>query len=284
MADVNAVNRNVSIMLLPIVRQRVLIFSGNCVIIRKNKACGDSFAWLRFDTAMTITVSLGEIPVELLLNHGDYLPTYSQFATAQPPLGQVCAFPDAQRHYPTLAQDSPYAEHMELCLRLSDFLLDYGRVFFHGVAFVWREKAWILTAPPETGKTTLFLFWKLCCGDAVRILNGDKPILALDDGTFTVHPSPWNGKENLGNLISAPLGGIVLLKRGAQNRMERVLHGAAVPIYSQFLYSAIKPAALDAVCAMEDALLRTVPVWELTSCGDLDSAELCRAGLEEVLP
>lgn len=235
---------------------------------------------------MKITILLAGIPVEIDMNFPDYMPYYEPYITTEKALGSVSitrtAIDEAGRSYKH-CKDPIYVEHVELSVLLSDFLLNYDRVFFHGTAFIWRDKAWIISAPPETGKTTHFMLWKKLWGREVQILNGDKPVLECRDGGITVHPSPWNGKENMGTLLSAPLGGIVMLERGEENRIERLGKDAILPVYAQFLYSAKKTEAVGKVFALEDKILRAVPVWRLYTRGDEASARLCHDTIEEVL-
>lgn len=220
------------------------------------------------------------------MNFADYLPYYEPYITTEKALGSVAVTRseiDAASISYIKCSDPIYVEHVEFSMKLSDFLISYDRVFFHGTAFVWRDKAWIITAPPETGKTTHFMLWKKLWGKEVQILNGDKPVLECRDDGIIVHSSPWNGKENMGMKLSAPLGGIVVLERSEENRIERLGKDAILPIYVQFLYSARDPEAVRKVFAMEDKILRAVPVWRLYSRGDEASAQLCHDTIEEEL-
>lgn len=239
-----------------------------------------------YDCIMNITISLAGIPVELMFDYPDYLPYYKPYITDEKPLGCVEAAPEkaGQMFQDCLkSKGAAYAQHVELSFLLSDFLLKYDRVFFHGTAFSWQGRAWIVTAPPGTGKTTHFMLWKKLFGEQAEIICGDKPILECGETGIIVHSSPWNGKENMGQRASAPLGGVILLERGDENSMERVGSEAIGDIYRQFLYSAREREAVRTVFMIEDRILRTVPVWKLTSRGDESSAILCRDTIREAL-
>lgn len=163
-----------------------------------------------------------------------------------------------------------------LTAKTSDALLPFDRCLFHGVAFLWREKAWIFTAPSGTGKSTQYVLWKILYGQELTILNGDKPALECrPDGQVWVHPSPWTGKEGMGRLKSAPLGGVIYLSQGQENAIAPLpLRQAVIPIFSQFLFTASTPAAVRQVAAIEERLLRAAPVWRLQNRGDEASARL----------
>lgn len=236
---------------------------------------------------MKIVLNLAEIPVELNLLYPDYLRLYRPYLTQQPPLISIgLSEAELQAALP-LYQDCSfpaYVEHMELAKKLSLALLPFRRILFHSMAIAWHDKAWLFTAPPGTGKSTQYFLWKLLYKEELRIINGDKPIVQwCDDGTFQLHPSPWNGKENMGNRISAPIAGIIYLEQADTNEIRRVFTGMAKEIYTQLLYSPSDRSCVLSACRMEDALLRTVPLWLLKNRGDRASAQLCHDTLEETL-
>ena len=234
---------------------------------------------------MKRTLLLAGIPIETTIRFEQEVPVFSPFFTETPPLAYAAVPPAAlaaaRQFYIPDATD-PYIDYMELCPRVSDALLPFNRSVFHGVAFVWRSKAWLLTAVSGTGKTTQYVLWKWLYGTDVRILNGDKPILEIRQDGVTVHPSPWKGKEGIGQLHTAPLGGIILLRQSTQNSIRRLSAAeAAADIYEQFLFSRRGTDDLRAVARLADTLLRIAPVWLLENQGDEASARLCHDTLME---
>lgn len=234
---------------------------------------------------MDVTIELAGIPLRIALAYDNYRFAFAPFATQAAPLAYVgIPAQELQRRLRYYAQPPSmgYVECMELCPLVSDALLPFRRVVFHSLAFAWHGKVWLLTAPSGTGKTTHYLLWKLLCGDAVQILNGDKPVLEVPEtGSILVHPSPWYGKEGMQQHFSGSLGGIVLLEQGTDNRICRLSpQDAAASLFAQFLFSCQDEQQVRAVAAVEETMLRTVPVWHLINCGDADAARLCRAALE----
>mgnify|MGYP002731357874 CR=1 FL=1 len=234
---------------------------------------------------MKKTIELAGIPVGITLRYTDALAVLTPFLSDRAPVAEAAVTPEAlaaAREIYEPGSTEPYLEYMELCPRLSDALLAFDRAFFHGVAFLWRERAWIFTGASGAGKTTQYVLWKHRYGDEIRMLNGDKPVLAFSQGQIVVHPSPWNGKEAMGQLCSAPLGGIVLLQQGAQNTIRRLTpQEAAGPLFAQFLFSRETVADVLQVAALEQRLLQQVPVWLLSNRGEAASAQLCHDTLME---
>lgn len=100
-------------------------------------------------------------------------------------------------------------------------LKSYNGIFLHCAALRYNDKAYLFTAPSGTGKTTHIRMWMKNLGDRVEVINGDKPILRKKGDDIIVYGTPWQGKENYGSNISAKLGGIFLLSRGAENSVEK---------------------------------------------------------------
>lgn len=233
---------------------------------------------------MEINVKLAGIPLAITLKHTNYLPAFEPFLTAEPPRARV-GLDDSELKFMLRTYQEPptgqYLEYSELCRRTSDTLLPFGRAVFHSLSFLWRDRAWLVTAPSGTGKTTHYLQWKRQFSDELTIMNGDKPLIAVENGRISVHPSPWYGKEGMHRSTSADLAGIILLKQSKTNTMRRLtIREATAPLYAQFLYSAQNAEQVAEVSAIETAMLESVPVWLLSNKGDLESAALCRETLK----
>lgn len=230
-------------------------------------------------------ISLANISIGIDLNFPAYETLFDRFSVQKTPEIEISVLPEeiaaAQKIYEP-GSSAPYIEYMELCPKLSDALLPFNRVFFHGTAFLWHGKAWIFTAVSGTGKTTQYLLWKELYGEEIQIINGDKPVLAFDNRNTTVYPSPWNGKEGMGQQISAPLGGIILLRQSNRNRIRQISAAeAAGAVFVQFLFNRKTAEDVRMVCRLEEILLRQTPVWLLENRGDTASAVLCRNTLME---
>lgn len=234
---------------------------------------------------MKRTIELAKIPMEIEFHYPDAFLTFAPYLTDRAPVARISVPPEAlaaaRPLYEPDAEDA-YIELMELCPRVSDALLPFRRVIFHGTAFAWNGKAWIFAAVSGTGKTTQYLLWKTLWGEDVQIMNGDKPILAFEHENILVCPSPWNGKESMGQQLSKPLGGIILLRRSGENRIRRISpQAAAAPLFLQFLFSRETTEDVKAVCELEEDLFNRVPLWLLENRGDEASAILCRSALME---
>ena len=189
---------------------------------------------------------------------------------------------DLMREQGRLGCGPSFAEYSLLIESFANPVLRHGRFLFHGVSFRWRGRGLILTGLSGVGKTTQYHHWLSQFGNEIELISGDKALIEVRDDTFHVHPSPWTGKEREEGTGCAPLGGIVLLEQGTENTFCPLTRGEAVfPLLLQFMYRPLDRESLELVCAYEEKLLSTVPVWKLVNRGDPDSAALCYHTLEE---
>ena len=178
---------------------------------------------------------------------------------------------------------TPYAEYFLFISRISQFLLKYARVVIHGVAFLWRGRAWLITAPSGVGKTTQLRHWQRLWPDEIQIISGDKPVLELKaDGSFWLHPSPWPGKEGCRGTACGKLGGIVLLEQADYNAIRRLPPQESVlRVFQQLLVNCDTEEDVYLSTEITDRLLSLVPVWNLENLGNEASARLTHDALEE---
>lgn len=181
-------------------------------------------------------------------------------------------------------KDPAYSEYVMSCSYACDRLMLQHRVVFHGAAILWNGAAYLFSAPSGTGKTTQARLWESCFPGEALILNGDKPILeACEDGTVLVHPSPWKGKEGYGrDDITAPLTGIIMLRKAPENAISRVRPAEAARDLFGRIYSTFStPEDVLHAAGILEAVLRSVPVWLLRNRGDADSVMLTHKTIQE---
>ena len=169
-------------------------------------------------------------------------------------------------------------EFVSFILPTSNALLAFKRCLFHGTAFSWNDKAYIFVGPSGAGKSTQYRNWRKLFHDEIHILNGDKPLLEWKkDNEFWIHPSPWRGKEEYGRQESARLAGLIYVSQDSDNEIRRLKPEEGVTfIYRQFIYEPTDVNLIQKVCSMEDALLRSVPLWHLKNRADEEAVLMTR--------
>lgn len=174
-----------------------------------------------------------------------------------------------------------FVEYRSLIGLTSRELLKYDCCIFHSVSFVWRGNAFLLTAPSGTGKTTQFYNWQRLFPGEITMISGDMPVLErCDDGSIWAHPTTWNGKENIGSRICAPVAGIILLEQGKENRILPLsARDAVMRFFGQFIVRPETEEQIRALARLMDQMLRNLPCFKFVNLGDDASTTLLRETL-----
>lgn len=164
-----------------------------------------------------------------------------------------------------------YCESICLYRHICETLPNYNVFLMHASIIEADGNAYAFTAKSGVGKSTHTALWLKNIPNA-RVLNGDKPLLRVEtDGSVTAFGTPWNGKENWGENISAPLRAICFIERGEVNSIRRATQEDAIGRLVHQLYLRGTRASVDKQLTLMDALVRAVPFWVL-SCTISDEA------------
>ena len=166
-----------------------------------------------------------------------------------------------------------YCESICIYRRICQEISKYNVFLMHSSVIEVDGYAYAFTAPSGTGKSTHTALWLKNIPGA-RVLNGDKPLFRVEsDGSITACGTPWNGKENWGANLSAPLAGICFLTRGQTNSIRRADEEEIVSRIAHQVFLCGERDAVDRQLILMDALIRAVPFYVL-SCNISDEAAL----------
>lgn len=191
----------------------------------------------------------------------------------------------AREENPEDASDS-YVEYRGLIALTGKELLRYNCCIFHSISFLFKGKAWLIAAPSGVGKTTQYLNWQKAWPDEIRMICGDMPVLKMDEkGEISVHPTVWNGKEDIGSRdLSAPLGGIVFLEQGNHNSIRRANpHELVMAMFEQFMARPDNEEQIMNLASIIRTLMEKYPIWKLVNLGDIASTSMIRRTLNDAL-
>lgn len=161
-----------------------------------------------------------------------------------------------------------YLETLVVLRRLAEWAPQHRRLLVHGAVIQYNGRAYLFTAPSGTGKSTHIMLWRQYLGAAVRVVNGDKPLVRVPEASDAVpvaYGTPWSGKEGWQENANAPLAGMCLLSRAQPgcSRIERISAADSLDRIIRQVY--LPPDALATASTLEllDALLARVPVYNL---------------------
>ena len=167
-----------------------------------------------------------------------------------------------------------YFESLVLYRKLCADMPLHDGFLMHGSAIEFDGKAYLFTAKSGVGKTTHTMLWKQEFGDAVGIINGDKPILRRIADKFNVYGTPWSGKEHYNTNTSAPLAAICIIERGERNECIELPEREAVKaIMGQVMMHPDKQLAILQL-RLIDAMIKSVPVYKMYCLPNAEAAQV----------
>ena len=159
--------------------------------------------------------------------------------------------------------------YRSMCLQLPHF----NRMLLHAAILEYDGNAYAFLGRSGTGKSTHTGLWLQAFDDA-NIVNGDKPILKIDDDGVIAYGTPWMGKEGRGCNTKAPLKGLCFLEQAKENSIRRL---SPAEVTSKLFLQILLPTDEDATVKtleLADRLIQSVPAW-LLKCDISEEAVKC---------
>lgn len=113
--------------------------------------------------------------------------------------------------------DRGYLESLAVYRKIAERITAYGGVLMHGVVIETKGEGIAFLAKSGVGKTTHTRLWSELLGNAMTVVNGDKPLLRLVGETLFAYGTPWAGKENIHKNTKVLLTKICFLERSETN-------------------------------------------------------------------
>ena len=170
--------------------------------------------------------------------------------------------------------EAGYAESDCIYQKIAEMLPMRSCLLMHGAVITYGESAYMFTAPSGTGKSTHISLWRKYLGKKVEIVNGDKPIVRVDESGVTVYGTPWGGKEKWQKNRSAPLAAICLIHRSKENKITRISPGEYLNELIQQAYLPQKEEEAAKTLELLDQLMVEVPFY-LLECDMSEGAVQC---------
>ena len=165
--------------------------------------------------------------------------------------------------------------YMESCAVFYSRLLRFNGMMLHASALEYEGKAFLFSGPSTVGKSTHARQWQRVFGDAVRIINDDKPALRFVEDCWYAYGTPWCGKDGINQNCKVPIAGICFLKQGSTNKIRKLNPAESIPlIMSQTIYKIKTAEKLNMLLDTVGKLVSMIPVFELENLPNEEAALL----------
>ena len=161
--------------------------------------------------------------------------------------------------------------------KIAEWLPQHGAFVLHSACFDINGVGMAFAAHSGTGKTTHMLNWQKMCGEKLKIVNGDKPIIRFFDNEPEIpyaYGTPWRGKESLGCNMRTKLQHICFIERSQLNYVEQMKKSDAIELIFNQVYRSKDPVTVMQTMQLIDRLLSYCKLWTIHCNMDVDSAKV----------
>lgn len=159
--------------------------------------------------------------------------------------------------------DIGYIESLTVYRLIADKIPVYNRFLMHGAVITYDQMGFMFIAPSGTGKTTHIKLWKKYLGKHVDIVNGDKPILAIENNKIYAYGTPWCGKEKWHKNRRTILNGICFITQGKNNITRSINISQHFLKLMKQVYLSKDLTSMNYIFSCIDQLMKSVPFYIL---------------------
>ena len=181
---------------------------------------------------------------------------------------------DAAEGRAPLKSPDDYLEELAVYRKIAEIMPEYDTFLFHGSAVAVDGQTYLFTAKSGTGKSTHTRLWRRLLGDRAVMVNDDKPLIRVNDGSVTIFGTPYNGKHRLGTNVALPLKAVCILERSKEHHISMITKAEAYDMLLQQSYRPSDSSALAKTLMLIDKMADNVDFWRLGCNMDISAAEL----------
>lgn len=179
-----------------------------------------------------------------------------------------------------IEHSSEFIESICIYRKIAECLPEYNAFIMHCAAVEKDGNAYCFAAKSGVGKTTHAMLWLKAFGNSASIINGDKPIFRIIDGSVFVYGTPWGGKENFHSNKKAVLKGLCFLKRSDFNSISTIAAYDALKRSLEQLFFK-NNSTNELTFELLSTIIKTTRVWELSCNISTEAAQIAYHAMSE---
>lgn len=158
----------------------------------------------------------------------------------------------------------------------------HGLFAVHSASILYRQRAWLFSAPSGTGKSTHAALWNTAF--RTPLLNGDLNLLGMENGAPVVYGLPWCGTSGIYTTAKHPLGGVIYLQQAKSDAVVTLTADSRQLMLAQRMISPTWTAEQLLACLSFCADAAPQIVSFLLQCTpDAHAAEVCKKMIDTLL-
>lgn len=154
-------------------------------------------------------------------------------------------------------------ESLAIYRKFCDIISQQNCLLIHGCAVSAYGRAYLFTADSGVGKSTHARLWLKRFGNRAEIINGNNPILKIENNEVFVYGTPWCGREGLNKNKCIPLSAICILKRDKKNHIREISISDGYADILRQCYTSQTANQLSATISNLNLILSIVNIYSL---------------------
>ena len=168
-----------------------------------------------------------------------------------------------------------YLESLAVYRKIAQNTVKYNVFLLHGVIMDVEGEGVAFLAKSGTGKSTHAMLWKRLLGDKCRIINGDKPLIRIDENGIYAYGTPWCGKEGIQINDKVELKNVCFIERSENNYVEPC-DDVLKKLMTQFH---VPKGGYMAILDFLDTFIKNVNFYTIKCNMDISAAEIAYKGV-----
>lgn len=155
-----------------------------------------------------------------------------------------------------------YHEGVVLFRKLCEIVLPKNIFFFHSAVVAYNGNGYIFAGKSGAGKSTHAALWEKVIHGA-EVINGDKPLIKLENDEFYAYGTPWCGKEMMQKNKKVKVSGVCFIEQAKENSIEKLSSIQVIgKIFDQTVYMK-EPKSNEMLMDLINKFITDIPFYLL---------------------
>lgn len=163
-----------------------------------------------------------------------------------------------------------------MILSYMSFTIAHDTLLLHASTIIKEGKSYLFLGKSGTGKSTHSRMWLETFSDA-ELLNDDHPVVRyFEDRGVIAYGSPWSGKTRCYRNLSAPVGGVIRIKRAGYNKLNRLSKiGGYASIMTSCSGVQWSKKLADAKAKSLESIIANISCYDMECLPNNEAANVC---------
>lgn len=158
-------------------------------------------------------------------------------------------------------------------LPVREILMHFSVLFFHAAQVSCHGKSILFAAPSGTGKTTQAKLWQDFRG--AKLVSSDRTLVRNEATGYMTYSFPLDGSEPVSDNGVNPLGAIVLLEQGEDNRIKELSLGKKLALLmEQLVLDDWNAASREENLLLLMELIKEIPIYYFSCTPDAEAVDV----------